>query len=119
MTIKLTNTTLTATGVRGERIYYQGADRDCLTFIFDTSNTLDELDAAFTAEACEDITIVDDEHEYLHHGYTIRKSIEKTDEGILVRMAQRTHMEDELAALSQQLNDTMLAMCDIYEGLEV
>lgn len=133
MTIKLIGKTLDAIGVRGERVYYQGADRDCLTFLFDAAQkTLDEVDKEFTAEACESITIVEDPRpeegqeqgkEYIHKGYVLRKGLEKAEEDgqqkIFVRMAQRTQMEQEVAELSKQVNETMLAMCELYEsGLE-
>ena len=97
-----------------------GATRDCLSFVFDNKLSLDELDAIFTKEACESITIVgDDNSEAVHSAYTIRAEIKKysevaeaetpnkeavTVERVIVAMAQRTYQETKMAELEARLN---------------
>lgn len=114
MLIKLINGTelnpILATG--GQR-YLHGASRDTLSFVFPADAGMDELDALFTSENCEAITIVDGENEYIHHGYTIRAELKRepvvvtpatedseaiTENRVTVSMSQRTYMESQLAA---------------------
>ncbi len=126
MIIKLTNGTalnpILATG--GQR-YVQGVSRDTLSFVFPADAGMDELDALFTAENCEAITIVDGENEYIHHGYTIRAELKRepvvvtpaaeaseavTENRVTVSMSQRTYMESQLAATQAAVE--MLCMPD-------
>ena len=104
----------------------QGASRDTLSFIFPADVSMESIDVAFSAEACEKITIIgDDGSENIHTGYTIRaelskKSVEVTpateeaeavyEDRITVSMSQRTYTETQLA----ELNDAMNAL--IGEG---
>lgn len=124
--------------------YIQGANRDIITFIFDESYTYDELDAAFTEENCEIIDIVTEDSQELedgstqiiqtdnfHKGYVIKSSISKeivqispatvdtpavSETRFQVVMAQRTYMETQLAAITEEITNTQLALCEIYEG---
>ena len=82
MKIILTNSTeLQPLMVTGASQYVQGANRDCLSFIFDESVSLDELDSVFTEANCESINIVgDDGSEAIHKGYTIRAELKKYTE---------------------------------------
>ena len=114
MKIKLSNgAELTPIVVTGAQIYVQGAKRDTLSF-------MEALDAAFSATACESITIVgDDGSEAIHKAYTIRAKMEKalvevspataeteavTEERITVAMAQRTYAESQLASLTDTVD---------------
>lgn len=106
--------------VVGERRYVQRESRDTLTFVFPSNAGLEDLDAAFTADDCEHIRIVESENaSYIHNGYTIRAElslkpvqvVEPTDETeavyedrIFVSMAQRTDMEDLVAETNAALN---------------
>ncbi len=106
----------------------QGADRDTLSFVFPASAGLETLDAAFTPCNCESITIVDDEEaQYVHSGYTIRRELSKAavevtpataeaeavyEDRITVAMAQRTYAETQLA----QLQAAVAAMNASSEG---
>jgi hypothetical protein len=81
---------------------------------------MENLDAIFSASACESITIIgDDGSEAIHTGYTIRAELSKrnmmiesaTDETeavyedrITVAMAQRTYAENQLAENTKALN---------------
>ena len=116
MKIKLNNNTqMEAILVNGGPRHAQGADRDTLSFVFPATAGLEELDAAFTPENCENVTIVDEQgNEYVHTGYTIRCELAKAavevtpataeaeavyEERITVVMAQRTYAETQLAQL--------------------
>lgn len=107
-------TELTALEVSGATQYIQGSNRDALTFIFPASEGMETLDAAFTAEKCETITIRDGSEEYTHSGYTVRGGLSKapvlvTPETadapavygarIAVTMGQRTYVETLLAQM--------------------
>ena len=117
--------------VTGSRRNIQGANRDCLSFVFRESAGLEALDAAFTETACESINLVEgDDTSYIHKGYTIRTELKKeldeisagdaeTDAAyesrITVTMAQRTYAESKLAALASESTDTQLAVAELAE----
>jgi hypothetical protein len=120
MKITLTNgVVLTPIMVTGAPATVQGTRRDTLSFIFPETESIMTLDAAFSEDACEIILIEgDDGSESIHKGYTIRSEIKKAgvvvspetsdsdavvENRITVTMAQRTHMETKLAALSAKL----------------
>ena len=114
------NTELTPILVTGASRFVQGSSRDTLTFVFPESEDITALDAVFTAENCESITIIgDDESEAIHKGYTIRAELAKTpmevepataeteavyENRITVAMSQRTYMETQLAEQQAILN---------------
>lgn len=121
MKIKLTNgTELNPILVTGAQTNVQGAKRDTLTFVFPATESLEALDKAFSASACESITIIgDDGSEAIHKAYTIRARLEKamvevkpataeteavTEERITVAMAQRTYAETQLASLTDTVD---------------
>ena len=107
-------TELTALEVSGATQYIQGSNRDALTFIFPASEGMEALDAAFSPDNCETITIRDGSEEYTHSGYTVRGGLAKapvlvTPETadapavygarIAVTMGQRTYVETLLAQM--------------------
>ncbi len=120
MKIILTNgTELEAIVVTGGRRTVQGASRDTLCFVFPAETSLDEMDAVFTEENCETITLVENGNEYVKSGYTIRADLKRepvevkpaTDtEGavyenrVTVAMAQRTYSEYQLAEVKATLD---------------
>jgi len=102
MKITLANgTELQPLMVTGAKRTVQGANRDCLTFVFDGNVSLDEMDAIFTDANCEVIKIADStienvetideetgetvvkniesESESIYTGYTIRAELKKAD----------------------------------------
>lgn len=125
MNIKLSNgTELSPILVTGSQRFVQGASRDTLTFLFPETESMEVLDAAFTPESCESITIVDDTgNEYIHKGYTIRAALSKepvevqpaTEEApavmedrIKVEMSQRTYQESQMASLVDTVDALVL-----------
>ena len=106
--------------VAGGTRYVHGVHRDTLYFIFPVDAGMENLDAIFTASACESIIIIgDDNSEAIHTGYTIRAELSKrnmmiepaTDEAeavyedrITVAMAQRTYAENQIAQNAAALN---------------
>lgn len=109
--------------VTGGHRSVQGATRDVLTFVFPESASLDEVDAQFSPEACEQMTLVDDNGEYIYHAYTIRVELKRTpvvvsratgdepeviENRVMVAMGQRTYAETQLASLMETVD--MLVM---------
>ena len=106
--------------VTGGVRYVQGMHRDSLSFVFEESTSLDELEAIFTEANCERIIIVEDSGaEYIHKAYTILAELAKksvmvtpaTDETeavyetrVFVSMAQRTYAENQIAENTAALN---------------
>ena len=98
----------------------QGASRDTLNFIFPSDVSMESIDEAFSAEACEKITIIgDDGSENIHTGYTIRAELSKApvevsaataetdavyEDRVTVSMAQRTYAESHLASLTDTVD---------------
>lgn len=132
MKIILSNKTdLTPIMVTGEHQYIHGSNRDVLTFVFDNTYSLNELDSIFTEINCETITIIgDDLSESIFNGYVIRTELikkfevveestsdteEQTVERIMVSMAQRTYSETKLAQIAQESTDTQLAVAELAE----
>ena len=125
MNIKFSNgTILSPIVVTGESRYVQGASRDTLNFIFPATEDMAELDAAFSAENCEKITIIgDDNSENIHTGYTIRAELSKApvdvsaapaetdavyEDRVTVSMAQRTYAESHLASLTDTVDGLVM-----------
>lgn len=123
MKITLTNgMELEALGVRGETVYYQGANRDCLRISFDPEqHTLTEIDGLFSPENCRALTLTDDSGSYVHQGYILRRSLEKSrgepqtgsselpPERIVVQMAQITYLEQQAADLTDAVDTLILS----------
>ena len=131
MIIILTDgTEKTALIVTGGQKYFQGANRDALTFVF-AETSIDEIDADFTEANCESITLIgDDGSENIHKGYVIRTELTKkpvvvtsatdtepeiTEMRVMVTMAQRTYNETQMANIAEEVTNTQLALCEVYE----
>lgn len=112
--------------------YIQGANRDAITFEFDSSHSVDTLRAVFTEENCETIIIVTEAVELQEDGtevvvlknnywdgYVIRhevadrvKTIKEatgttpaiTENRVFVTMGQRTYTETKLANLTDTVD---------------
>lgn len=131
MKITLANgTELHPISVIGEEKSINGTRRDTLTFVFPQDVGLDELDALFTAAACEKIKLHEiktnedgstAELEHLHTGYTIRAGLSRTpvvtalatdameevvENRVMVSMARRNYTEYSLDALKVLLGES-------------
>lgn len=122
-------TELEAIGVRGESVFFQGVNRDCLCFLFDPERyDMDELDRAFTAENCKSVTLTGEDGEaFVHQGYVLRHGLEKGYDGnygvsagaepppmrLAVRMAQISYLEQTEMELADAVDKLILS------GLEV
>lgn len=118
--------------VTGGSRYVNGANRDCLNFIFDENTSMDELDALFTEQNCETIKIIgNDGSEAVYNEYTVRSEIKQSFEvvenenpdataqtvkRVTVSMGQRSYMEKQLALIADEVTNTQLALCELYEG---
>ena len=101
--------------VTGGSRYVYGANRDTLAFIFPATESLNDLDAVFTAANCSKITLRDnDGTDSIHTGYTIRAGLTKAavetqaesadtaavyEDRITVAMAQKTYTETLLEGM--------------------
>ena len=107
----------------GGSAYVQGANRDVLTFVFHETESMAELDAAFSVENCVSIIVEDGEEAYIHNGYTIRVGLEKkpveiipatdtepavVESRIFVKMAQRTYIEAQMADMQETVDYLVL-----------
>lgn len=111
---------LNPTLITGGKKNVQGATRDTLNFVFSAEEDMAVLDAAFTAEACSSITIVDDDgNEFIHKNYVVRSELSKSaveiekatseseavfETRITVGMAQATYVETQLASLTDTVD---------------
>lgn len=110
---------LTPILVEGGKKIVQGATRDTLSFVFSADTSMDDLDAIFTAENCEQIAIVDGENEYIHKGYTVRAGLKREpveiarengeenaayENRVFVSMSQRTYAESQMADMQATIN---------------
>lgn len=126
MKITLTNgTELNPLSIYGISREVQGAKRDTLHFVFPVEAGMENLDAIFTEENCESITITEDTGDsFIHKGYTVRAELSKKnmvvgmneenepiyEDRLTVAMAQRTPAENQLKALQDAVD--MMAMDD-------
>lgn len=118
--------------VQGGPKHVQGATRDSLSFVFDDTEELAELDSLFVEKNCEVITIIgDDGGEEIFRYYTVRAELRKYNEvvekataenpevtvpRVIVSMAQRTYTESKLLQVADEVTNTQLALCELYEG---
>ena len=138
MQIKLYDTTeLQVLNILGQQSSLRGTMRDSLSFIFDSSYSLDTINELFTANNCQSIIITNDqEQQYTHTGYTERvclklepKEIKKAtatepavyENRIIVTMALKSYEEQQIAGMQAQLealkaNAEKAAAYDILTG---
>lgn len=80
-------TTLEAVAVLGGQRMLNNANRDTLTFVFDDSHSMTDLDALFTSDNCEAITLHSTdmegtETEYLLEGFILRAELKLAPEAV-------------------------------------
>lgn len=120
--------------VTGESRFINGQNRDSLTFVMPAALSLDEVDNMFNETACESMKLVDENGEYIYKGYTVRVELKKekvtlstnvdtpeeitedvTEDRIFVTMARRTYNEEQVKVISDEITNTQLALCEVYE----
>lgn len=125
------NTELSVLMATGGSRYIQGANRDCLNFVFDENASMDTLDAIFTEANCEVIRIVgDDGSTAIYNDYAVRAELKQSFEQaqsenpdaevqvvkrITVSMGQRSYAEKQLAKLASESTNTQLAVAELAE----
>lgn len=102
-------TTLEAVAVMGGQRMLNNANRDTITFVFDDSHSMMDLDALFTSDNCETITLHGTDMEgtetkYLLEGFILRAELklapEAADNGTLVNRISIT--QAKLIAAEEQ-----------------
>lgn len=117
-------TALTALLVTGGPRFVQGQSRDTLSFVFPATESMEALDAAFSAENCERITLREEGGaEHIHQAYTVRAELKKEavetapataeapaayEERITVSMSQRNYSEGQIASLQDTVDTLVL-----------
>lgn len=121
-------TKLNHVGATGEMRYFQGANRDTITFEFDETHSVDFLRSVFTEANCEVINIVTDNEDgtftnNYHEGFVIRAEVAEkvkeiapatgttpavTETRVFVTMAQRTYAETQIANLTEVVDVLLL-----------
>lgn len=124
MQIKLANgTILMPLIVTGGKRTVQGVARDTLQFVFTPDYSMEELDAIFSEENCEEITVTDENGQGVYKNYSLRCELKKetvvaqlaTDETdavmeqrIFVSMSQKTYTEMQLQNLTETVDTLVL-----------
>lgn len=131
MKIKLNDYELELLSYNRQTNFIQGANRDCITFVFNINDyNIDKLKKIFE-NSTEDITIVDDESEKHYFDYSILTDVEITKEVveqetndspeqnievIKISVAQKTYTEKQEDARIEQLNNLSEIVADMLGG---
>ena len=121
--------------VYSEEVSLQGVIRPCLRFRFEDDDMLDlqTLSGMFTPARCKKITIVEpDESKFIYEDYTVRVKVaserenDKDQEGnygtkevINIVMAKKTPLELAYEDLAAAVDETQLALLEMFEAQEV
>lgn len=120
--------------IYSEEIVLEGVARPSLRFRFENDEfDLPTLSAMFTPENCKVITIVEpDGSEFIYENYTVRYKLsselenEKDQEGnysskefINITMAKKTQLELHYEDLLNAVDETQLALLEMFEVQEV
>lgn len=120
---------LEALSIRGQSVFYQGAQRDSLEIQVEKGKyTFDELEAlTANLEHLRQLTILEDSGEIagVHESYTLRTKIAiqpveleqsvtpdappATEERLCIVLAQRTYLEQQLESLRDTVDTLILA----------
>lgn len=131
MKIKLNNYELELLSYNRQTNFTQGANRDCITFVFENGDySVDELKRIFESSA-DDIVIADDDSEKHYLDYSILTAVEITNEVveqetndspeqevevIKISVAQKTYTEKKEDARIEQLNNLSEIVADMLGG---
>lgn len=131
MKIKLNDYELELLSYNRQTNFMQGANRDCITFVFNINDyNIDKLKKIFE-NSTEDITIVDDESEKHYLDYSILTAVEITNEVVeqetndspeqdievvKISLAQKNYTEKQEDARIEQLNSLSEVVADLLGG---
>lgn len=131
MKIRVSNNEFEILSLERQTKFIQGANRDCITFVFNSNDyNVAELKKIFE-NSTEDITIIDDESEKHYFDYSILTNIEITNEVIeqetndspeqeveviKISVAQKTYTEKQEDARIEQLNSLSEIVADMLGG---
>lgn len=130
MKVKLNDNELELLEISRQTKFIQGANRDCITFVFNNSCNVDELKKIFESDV-NDIAIIDDEGEKHYFDYSILTDIEITKEVIeqetndspeqnveviKITLAQKTYTEKQEDLRIEQLNSLSEVVADLLGG---
>ena len=117
-----------------EEIELEGIKRPALKFVFNTDGLgLKDLSDMFSKENCKQITITEDDgSQFVYDNYSVRIKLANeletvkdeegnfsTQEFINITMGKRTELELQYEELTASLEETQLALLEIYETQEV
>jgi hypothetical protein len=131
MKIKLNNYELELLSYNRQTNFTQGANRDCITFVFENGDySVDELKRIFESSA-DDIVIADDDSEKHYLDYSILTAVEITNEVVeqetndspgqkvevvKITLAQKIYTEKQEDARVEQLNSLSEVVADLLGG---
>lgn len=131
MKIKLDDYELELLSYNRQINFIQGANRDCITFVFENGDySVDELKRIFESSA-DDIVIVDNDSEKHYLDYSILTAVEIANEVveqetsdspeqdievIKISVAQKTYTEKQEDARIEQLNSLSEVVADLLGG---
>lgn len=131
MKIKLNDYELELLSYNRQTNFIQGANRDCITFVFANGDySIDELKRIFESNA-DDIVVADDDSEKQYLDYSILTAVEITNEVvkqetndspeqdievIKISIAQKTYTEKQEDARVEQLNSLSEVVADLLGG---
>nr|DAJ79974.1 MAG TPA: hypothetical protein [Caudoviricetes sp.] len=131
MKIKLDDYELELLSYNRQTNFVQGANRDCITFVFANGDySIDELKRIFESNA-DDIVVADDDSEKHYLDYSILTAVEITKEVVeqetndspeqdievvKISLAQKNYTEKQEDARIEQLNSLSEVVADLLGG---
>lgn len=131
MKIKLNDYELELLSYNRQTNFIQGANRDCITFVFANGDySIDELKRIFESNA-DDIVVADDDSEKHYLDYSILTAVEITKEVVeqetndspeqdievvKISLAQKNYTEKQEDARIEQLNSLSEVVADLLGG---
>lgn len=131
MKIRVSNNEFEILSLERQTKFIQGANRDCITFVFANGDySIDELKRIFESNA-DDIVVADDDSEKHYLDYSILTAVEITNEVveqeindspeqevevIKISVAQKTYTKKKEDARIEQLNNLSEIVADMLGG---
>ena len=131
MKIRVSNNEFEILSLERQTKFIQGANRDCITFVFANGDySIDELKRIFESNA-DDIVVADDDSEKHYLDYSILTAVEITNEVVVqetndspeqevevikISVAQKTYTKKKEDARIEQLNNLSEIVADMLGG---